>query len=67
MKVWNREIFGLLALAKFNSRENVLLFRHESFFLRKIFFSPTANYKVFFIGTSLIKLISLSLYSLNRP
>ena len=49
MKVWNREIFGLLALAKFNFRENVLLFRHESFFLRKIFFSPTANYKMFLL------------------
>ena len=49
MKVWNREIFGLLALAKFNFRENVLLFHHESFFLRKIFFSPTANYKMFLL------------------
>ena len=37
-KVWNREIFDLVALAKINSRKNVQFFGRESFFLRKIFF-----------------------------
>ena len=47
-KVWNREIFDLVALAKINSRENVQFFSHICFFLQKIFFSPRANNKICF-------------------
>ena len=47
-KVWNREIFDMVALAKVNSRENVKFFGRESFFSRKIFFSPKAcNYNIY--------------------
>ena len=37
VKVWNRKIFDLVALAKVNSRENVQFFVREGFFLQKIF------------------------------
>ena len=52
-KVWNYEIFDLVAPAKFNSRENVQVFGRERFFSWQIFFSTkTSNYNIYNISSN---------------